>query len=128
MIDPTCCAVPDPKSWRIYLVLETGASNRLRAFSIQDLEDISGSQNVQALLLGDDLGDPMSKITASPIGQAIQNSGKLLDMWAPWHVGNPQSSGYDSHTSPNLRVIDEIVHYNIPMMGGGGLFLPFIVR
>lgn len=93
VIDPTCCAVPDPKSWRIYLVLETGSSNRLRAFSIQDLEDISGSQNVQALLLGDDLGDPVSKITASPIGQAIQNSGKPLDMWAPWHVGNPQSSG-----------------------------------
>jgi len=93
VIDPTCCAVPDPKSWRIYLVLETGSSNRLRAFSIQDLEDISGSRNMQALLLGDDLGDPMSNLTASPIGQAIQNSGKLLDMWAPWHVGNPQSSG-----------------------------------
>jgi len=36
--------------------------------------------------------------------------------------------GYDPHTSPDIRVIDEIVHYNIPMTGGGGLFLPFVVR
>ena len=36
--------------------------------------------------------------------------------------------GYDSHTSPDIRVIDEIVHYNIPMTGGGGIFLPFVVR
>ena len=36
--------------------------------------------------------------------------------------------GYDSHTSPDIFVIDEIVHYNIPMMGGGGIFLPFVVR
>jgi len=38
------------------------------------------------------------------------------------------AASYDPHTSPNIRVIDEIVHYNIPMMGGGGLFLPFIFR
>ena len=38
------------------------------------------------------------------------------------------AGGYDSHTSPDIRVIDEIVHYNIPMTGGGGLFLPFVVR
>jgi hypothetical protein len=37
--------------------------------------------------------------------------------------------GYDPHTSPDIRVIDEIVHYNIPMTGGGGgLLLPFVVR
>jgi hypothetical protein len=38
------------------------------------------------------------------------------------------AGGYDSHTSPDIRVIDEIVHYNIPMTGGGGIFLPFVVR
>ena len=39
------------------------------------------------------------------------------------------AQGYDSHTSPDIFVIDEIVHYNIPMTGGGGgLFMPFIVR
>jgi hypothetical protein len=36
--------------------------------------------------------------------------------------------GYDSHTSPDIRVIDEIVHYNIPLTCGGGLYLPFVVR
>jgi parallel beta-helix repeat protein len=37
--------------------------------------------------------------------------------------------GYDPHTSPDIRVIDEVVHYNIPMTGGGGaLLLPFVVR
>ncbi len=94
VIDPICCAVPDPQYWRIYLVLDTGTSQRHRAFSIRELEDLSGAKKPQAYLLGDDLGDPKRKITASsPIGQAIQTSGKTLDMWAPWHVGNPQSSG-----------------------------------
>jgi hypothetical protein len=37
--------------------------------------------------------------------------------------------GYDPHTSPDIRVINEVVHYNIPMTGGGGaLLLPFLVR
>ena len=27
--------------------------------------------------------------------------------------------GYDDHTSPDIRVINEIVHYNIPMIGPG---------
>jgi hypothetical protein len=38
------------------------------------------------------------------------------------------AGGYDPHTSPDIRVIDEIVHYNIPMTGGGGIFLPFVIR
>jgi len=38
--------------------------------------------------------------------------------------------GYDDHTSPDIRVINEVVHYNIPMTGGGGsaVLLPFVVR
>jgi hypothetical protein len=38
--------------------------------------------------------------------------------------------GYDNHTSTDIRVIDEIVHYNIPMIGPGigGIFLPFVIR
>jgi hypothetical protein len=36
--------------------------------------------------------------------------------------------GYDLHTSPDIRVIDEIVHYNIPMTRGGKIYLPFVVR
>jgi hypothetical protein len=38
------------------------------------------------------------------------------------------AAGYESHTSPDILVIDEIVHYNIPMTSGGGLYLPFVVR
>jgi parallel beta-helix repeat protein len=43
---------------------------------------------------------------------------------------NATAFGYDPHTSPDIRVIDEIVHYNIPMQGDGvgGLFLPYVVR
>ena len=42
-----------------------------------------------------------------------------------------QASGYESHTSPNIRVISEIVHYNVPLQGGegtGALFLPALVK
>jgi len=38
--------------------------------------------------------------------------------------------GYDDHASPDIRVINEVVHYNIPMTGPGiwGIFLPFVIR
>jgi hypothetical protein len=39
--------------------------------------------------------------------------------------------GYASHTSPDIRVVSEIVHYNIPLEPTGGtgmLFLPMITR
>ena len=45
-----------------------------------------------------------------------------------------EADGYDSHTSPDIRVIDEIVHYNVPMEGGGGapgdypVYVPLILR
>lgn len=34
--------------------------------------------------------------------------------------------GYEPHTSPDLRVVSEIVHYNIPLRSGARLFLPYI--
>ena len=40
-----------------------------------------------------------------------------------------QASGYESHTSPDIRVISEIVHYNIPMEGGDyPVYVPLILR
>lgn len=39
------------------------------------------------------------------------------------------ATGYISHTSPNIRVISEIVHYNIPLEGGTvSCFLPLILK
>jgi hypothetical protein len=93
VVDPACCAVPDPSSWRIYLLLETSPTQTMRVFSLESIEDLTGAAGAQALLLGDDLGDPLRTVAASPIGQATRAGGALLDMWAPWHVGNPQSPG-----------------------------------
>ena len=43
---------------------------------------------------------------------------------------NATAFGYEPHTSPDIRVINEVVHYNIPMQGGGSgeLFLPMLSR
>jgi hypothetical protein len=39
------------------------------------------------------------------------------------------ASGYQSHTSPNLRVINEVVHYNVPMQRRAGkMYLPMVRR
>jgi hypothetical protein len=42
-----------------------------------------------------------------------------------------EASGYYSHTSPDIRVIDEIVHYNIPLDALGDdhqIYLPLVLR
>ena len=42
-----------------------------------------------------------------------------------------EASGYYSHTSPDIRVIDEIVHYNIPLEALGDdhqIYLPLVLR
>jgi hypothetical protein len=43
---------------------------------------------------------------------------------------NATAFGYDPHTSQDIRVINEVVHYNIPMQGDGSgeLFLPMLSR
>ena len=39
------------------------------------------------------------------------------------------ATGYISHTSPDIRVISEVVHNNIPLAGGTlSCFLPLIMK
>jgi hypothetical protein len=39
-----------------------------------------------------------------------------------------ESGGYLPHISPDIRVISEIVHYNVPLNKGGGIYLPVVLR
>jgi hypothetical protein len=39
-----------------------------------------------------------------------------------------EATGYLSHTSPDIRVISEIVHYNIPLEAVYRVYLPVVVR
>ncbi len=39
---------------------------------------------------------------------------------------NASAANYRPHASPVIQVIDEIVHYNVPLQPGGKIWLPFV--
>ncbi len=64
------------------------------------------------------------QVTASDGYYAFFVPPGLYRVWA-------NAPGYATHTSPEIQVVSEIVHYNIPLqpiIGPGILFLPMIVR
>jgi hypothetical protein len=64
------------------------------------------------------------QVTASDGYYAFFVPPGLYRVWA-------SAPGYSTHTSPDIQVVSEIVHYNIPLepIGGPGmLFLPMITR